>query len=567
MHTISNHTVKVDKGISIESKSAASFASSAVTYVNGSKINLNTGSTALKPEKVDELAMMVHSDTTGDEQKGYLSVPGTLNSIATRVPAHTPWDGHNQGVDVKVESTNPDTVAALPNDQVAAVNNTVGSTAIGNPVTESITATVPNPSAVNDSINKSVVAAITSQRASDMSATANNVVDGIKTNSDGTTQVSIGKLGQNPEELEKAGVIKPGSSQLANALASQGKPIEQCLPPNVFTGKNGASDVKSYMNNIGQQVNTQITGMKQGLDGLQKSGLITGKENSNQIAGIVSSTAQFGLDNTKKFISGISNNTDIGKTISSGNFAANLADKSLNPSSLLAGIGAGASKLLSATKNAVQSIVGSIKSALPSIPLNKPINLKELNASAASNSGNNLLTTLKDKAISLGSSLAAAVKKVGSSTGNLNTPSLPGTNSITSNLNANDLAKSLTNNLPSKESLNNLAGKSKELTAKLSTIISSGPDKLKLPSIGANTFNNKSINSLTAEITKVGSDTIKSAGLPGINAVSTGFANAGANVANLPGLPGINAVASNFGNTVSTITTASTTVKPPPTLG
>jgi hypothetical protein len=527
MQTIGDHTLMVDKGVSIESKADASFASSASTYVNGSKINLNTGSTSLKPKKVDELTMIIHSDTTGDDQKGYLSVPGTLTSITTRTPTHAPWDGHNQGVDVKVKSTNPATVAAMPSNQVAAVNNQAGSGASGFPVNQSITSTVPATAPVNDSIDKNTLAAVTAQRAADVSTQANTVVNGVKTNVDGTKSLSIGKLGQTPEELERAGDIKPGTSKLANALASQGKSIAECLPPNVFTGKNGVSDITSYMNNVSQQVATQVTGMKQGFIDLQNSGIITGKENGNQIAGIVSSTAQFGLPNIQNFINGTANNPNISSAISSGNYAANLADKSLNPSGALAGI-TGKPEILSAAQNAIQSILSSVKASLPTIPLNKPVNLDELNASS---NNSNLLTTLKDKAVSIGSTLTSAIKKIGSQSTTLSTNNIPNMNDLTSQLNTNimpnvnDLAKSLSQNLPSQDTLANLAGKSKELTASLSTIISSGPDKLKLPSVGADTFDNKSINSLATEITKVSSEVSKSVDFDGLKTTASGFAN------------------------------------------
>lgn len=546
MHTLGNHTVNVDKGISIESKADASFASSTTTYVNGSKINLNTGSASLKPNKVDELTMMVHSDTTGDDQKGYLSVPGILTSITTRAPTHAPWDGHNQGVDVKIESVNPATVASLPSDQVAAANQQAGSGASGFPINDSLTSTVPNSSPVNDSIDKNTVAAITSQRASDMASQAGSVVDGIKTNSDGTKSVSIGKLGQTPEELERAGYLKPKASALVNSLVNQGKSLDGCLPPNLFTGKNGVTDVKSYTGNTLQQISTQVDGMKNGLTELQSSGIITGKENSNQIAGIVSSVAQYGITDTKKFIEGISANVDIGKTIASGNYAANLANKSLNPAGILAGIKGKAGELLAATKNAVQSIVSSVKAALPTIPLNKPVNLTELNAKAA---GSKLLDTVKDTVSSIGSGISSTISKIGSAISSPGKIGIPNVAELAGKLsakipNVNELAKSLASNLPTKESLTNLTSKSKELTSALSTIVSSGADKLKLPLIGTNTFDTKSIKSLADGVTKVSSEISKS-----------------------PELAQINSVASKFGNTIAKLTTKSNTPKPPPTLG
>jgi hypothetical protein len=543
MQTIGDHTLKVDKGVSIESKADASLASGATTYVNGSKINLNTGSTSLKPEKVDELTLVAHSDTTGDAQKGYLSVPGTLTSIATRTPAHTPWDGHNQGVDVKVASSNPDTVAAMPSNEVVAVNNQVGSGASGFPVNDSIASTVPNTNSVGGSIDKNTVSAATAQRASNTANQSDTVKNNIKTDPVGNKTPYVGKLGQTPEEMERAGIIKPGSSKLANSLANQGKPIDQCLPPNVFTGKNGVSDVNSYINNPFQQVNCQVSGMQQGFTELQNKGVITGKENSNQITGLVVSAGQYGATDTANYVKGMSNNSNIGASIASGNYAANLANKSISPVGSITGIIGG---VFSAGKNAIQSIFSSIKSALTPLPLNKPVSLNESAGGAAAPTAQNASSNILGKVAGVGATLAvakgnvAAGLAVGVGAKLLSSLKKEGTGDI------NSLAKSASDakSLASGDSLTNAASGSPKINQALSSLISSGPEKLKLPSVGTNTFDNKSINSLATKITKVGPDTAKSAGLPGVNAVVSGFGDMG-----------------------STTTTVSNTTTPPTTLG
>ena len=73
-------------------------------YVNGSKINLNTGSTSVTPVEVPKIPIVTHTDTLFDKIKGWLSAPGYLLSIVSRAPAHAPWSNANQGVDVKVNN-------------------------------------------------------------------------------------------------------------------------------------------------------------------------------------------------------------------------------------------------------------------------------------------------------------------------------------------------------------------------------------------------------------------------------------------------------------------------------
>jgi len=98
-YQIGKFTVKVDGAMSMASSGNSSFLSSTTTFINGSKIHLNTGSSATIPAAVPELDKTVHVDTTFSQTKGWINPsPKPLLSVTTRTPCHMPWAAANKGV-------------------------------------------------------------------------------------------------------------------------------------------------------------------------------------------------------------------------------------------------------------------------------------------------------------------------------------------------------------------------------------------------------------------------------------------------------------------------------------
>jgi hypothetical protein len=103
-YTLGTYTVKVNGAMSMSASGEGSYASAGTMFVNGSKINLNTGSTSVTPVEVPKIPIVTHTDTLFDKIKGWLAAPGYLLSIVSRAPTHAPWSSANQGVDVKVNN-------------------------------------------------------------------------------------------------------------------------------------------------------------------------------------------------------------------------------------------------------------------------------------------------------------------------------------------------------------------------------------------------------------------------------------------------------------------------------
>jgi hypothetical protein len=425
-------TLKSTGAMSLKSSGEASFASEGVTYVNGSKINLNTGETSVTPEDVKPLPTNAHTDTLYDSQKGWAAAPGALLSVTSRAPAHAPWAAANQGVDVKVNNDADANFPSNPSPALQASNST--SVAPTAPVTSSVVSTVPVTGAVSKALDPNTTTAMVGQVATIAQttpdvATAIEKGAGVVTNQAGQSTAVVGKLAQTPEQLEAAGIIKPGSAVLVNKLIQSGKTIEQALTANLFTGKEGAENLEAYLNNPTSQVKTQVANFQTAQTALTQAGLITGKESAGQMAGVVVASALVGptaVINAVKSAAGIIGQAVTGpinliggaankllgsasSLINAGNFAGNLASTVTGGLSSIAGslnglsksLTGGAESLLNSAKGIAGSAFAAIKNSFPTLTAGVPQNLKQIAdkaTAAAQNSDTELQASVAQSA-------------------------------------------------------------------------------------------------------------------------------------------------------------------------
>jgi hypothetical protein len=410
IQSLGKYTLKVGGGMSLASAGEASVASEAATFINGSKVNLNTGSASLVPEEVKSLPTIAHTDTLYDSTKGWAAAPGALLSVVSRAPAHSPWNSANQGVDVKVDNSASANFPSAPSPAVATTNEQVPSTP-DTPVTASAAATVPVTEGISKALptlpTTAMVSAVATQAGSGITAAAVNlgagVVDGVAV---------VGKTALTPQALQNAGIIKQGAAALVDSLTSSGKTVEQALTNNLFTGVPGAETLTNLVNNSTAQVKAQVANFQIAQTQLTKAGVITGNESSGQIAGLVTATATVGLASTVDFlktsastvgskVSGIVANAtgSVNKLmgtaqnlISSGNFAANLSTNVTSGLSSIATsltgitkkLGGGVSGLLDSAKGLAGSAFDAITKGFPALKAGVPQNLKQIADKAAS---------------------------------------------------------------------------------------------------------------------------------------------------------------------------------------
>lgn len=440
-YTLGSYTIKVKGSMSLAAAGDSALIADGDAYINGSKVNLNSGATSLIPAEVDPMTTIAHTDTLFDATVGFAPAPGKLMSIVSRAPAHAPWANWGQGVDVKVDLGADSSLPSDPSASVAAANNAVPSEP-ESPVTVATSSTAPNVGSVSDALDSNTTGAMIAATARDAAtgpaASAVLAGAGIVDTSDGKV-AAIGAMAMSPAQLESANIIKPGSASLVENAIKSGASIEKALPPNLFTGTNGVTNLPSFVKNPAAQAAAQVTNMKKSQTALTNAGVITGKEAPNQIAGLVTAGATAGISATINFVKTVGNNlagsavsavtgagTAVTKAMSSGNFAANLSG---NITSGLGSLGAALSSagdsLLKSAKGIVGGAFASITAAFKPFKSGVPQDLTAIAAKNAAgsqaSSGGGLLSAVSGAV----GSVTGAVSKLASSV-NLNLSGIPG---------------------------------------------------------------------------------------------------------------------------------------------
>ena len=515
------YTVKVTNGMSMASGGEASYASDSATYINGSRINLNTGSASLVPQDVPQMPVTVHTDTLFDASKGWAAAPGKLLSIVSRAPAHAPWSSAGQGVDVKVDNNAATVLSSNPNGATVAANNAVAEVQVPT-VTPSIISTVPSINAVSGAIDKNATSALVAQ-VSTLAATgiAKDAVAagmGIVNTVQGKV-ASIGQLAQTPAQLEAAGIIKTGAAALVNSLVQGGKTVEQALTNNLFTGKAGAENLNNFVNNTQAQVDAVVTNLNQAQVALTNTGLITGKESATQLGGLVMAASTAGVAETIKFAQNAANTISnsataatqplnnllgpVQNTLSAGNFATNMSSTVTSGLTSLAGavggLGAatagGIGGLLSSAKGLASAAFSKITAGFPTITAGVPQNLRDIVTQAqvlAGNAGNTGVGAVSGLTSGL-SALPGAEKVVASVVNNATSAlnSVPGVASVTALLNnPNALIDKLKSGATSLSNIaaGGLSGSAlSQLDSAITSLSSGGAVPIALAKIGINT--------------------------------------------------------------------------------
>lgn len=393
------HTTLTGGPYAVKAAGQASMFSDAESFINGSKVNLNSGKSGTTPSEVKPPTVILHTDTLFDQTKGWLAAPGKLASICSRAPAHAPWASAGQGVDVKVKKNASSALPASPPAPLAAANQaTAGS--LQNPVTSAAISTVPPTGALSPAIDPNTTRSMAGQIAAEaaVGAGAAAVAQGaaVITTAAGP-QAVVGALAQTPTQLEQGGVLKPGAATTINSMVQSGATVAQAMTDNMFTGKPGAQNLQAFVNNPVAQVDVAKTTMQQAQTQLQNAGVMTGKEAPTQIAGAIVAGATSGVaatvDTIKQQAEGALDNvagSATAKAMAAGNFAAGLADKakglgSIEDAATKLSKSLGISDLLGQAQGAAASAFTAIKNSFKSFKPGVPQNLTAIAKENAAN--------------------------------------------------------------------------------------------------------------------------------------------------------------------------------------
>ena len=420
-----DYTVKGESNYAIETAGDVGHKAKGTIFINGGKkkpnVKINSGNISTTPKAVTQIGINVLTDTLRDDTKGYNPAPAKLSSIVNRAPAHMPWADAGKGVDKKTDKSASSAFPSSPSAGLSAVNASVPEVP-SNPTNVGLASTVPNLADTSNatqgqqsSLTTPAMTGIVSQMAVNAAtgSTApivNSTGVGTVTDSSGMKTASIGNFAFNATQMCSAGILKPGSDVAINAALNNGKSVEEAFHSSMFTGQNGVTNLSQFVNDTNAQTRSASSLLVSSENSLKTAGIITGKEHSTQTGGLILSTATIGLKATSNFLSSSSNLGSAGLSttglsnsvasnmqgsakdlISSGNFSAKLADKSLVA---LSGIKLGAINVVNSIKGFASSLYSSVVNAFKPLKPNVPQNLAAGSepAAPAASSGQGLST-------------------------------------------------------------------------------------------------------------------------------------------------------------------------------
>lgn len=338
-YAVGKYTVRADSDLSLASGSSASLASGGSTYINGGKVNLNTGQSGTTPATVPVITKINHLDTAFSTAKGWMyPSPTALISVASRTPTHQPWAESCKGVDVKISSS-VNSSTPVTTSTVDRVNQNTPNTPKKS-VTPTIASTVPTQPPINENLGTPVTTTLAAQQAINNST----LEDGRRK----PVAVSSGKRADQPvfdlgiEEFEDVAVydfgvpsiptdqltkrsegilpgaggitlqqatapgqiLKPGSESLVQARLAQGMPYERAIQ-GLVTGNFGATSPLQVLNNTSVQMRSVSNSILGASAQLRNAGLLTGQESAGEAGGLILATANYGLGAVTGVISGI----------------------------------------------------------------------------------------------------------------------------------------------------------------------------------------------------------------------------------------------------------------------
>jgi hypothetical protein len=180
-----------------------------------------------------------------------------------------------------------------------------------NPVNSATISTVPSSRGASQSLNPGVTAALISAAASQAAAAYPQVVSigyGVITDATGNVNAGIGMLSKTPQQLEAAGILKPGAGALVTGLVQLGMNVQSAMTNNLFTGVPGAENLNAFIKNTSAQTAAHLVNLQQAQTALTMAGVMIGTEGPDAIAGIINSAAHVGVNATITFLQ---NNSDI----------------------------------------------------------------------------------------------------------------------------------------------------------------------------------------------------------------------------------------------------------------
>ena len=286
----SQKTIGIKSDGSLAIKSAAGSWGASTLTLEGQPIKLNSGaaSDVSKPQEIPKNRL---PDTKFEADTGWVVEQNKIETVVSRAPTHEPFPFHGTGVNTTTNFTGGAAEIPLEPKTQAAVD-------------DAAKADVPKISETDYETQASTdtaVGKIQPQQTQAMLAQASKQVpQGV---GDISNTAGVGKFGMSPEQLEKTGFLKPGTTEffLKDATAD----ISTVLgSSSVWTGNQGVSGLSDFLGNESLQDFAQTDLFNKGLGELQSLGVATGLEDTGALAGLVAGAAKFGGEAVAKWTQG-----------------------------------------------------------------------------------------------------------------------------------------------------------------------------------------------------------------------------------------------------------------------
>ena len=265
---------------------------------------------------------------------------------------------------------------------------------------------------VNTKTNAQTIGTVSSEQIQGLVATVAVTVN--QSSNVITSSKGLGTYGLTADQLQNAGLIKPGvADQVRQDPANA---VSILKSPTSWTGQQGATDIDAILNDAGLQTVTQQSLMANSFNQLKQNGTINGTESSETVGPLVNAATVYGVANTKQWLSnnapavavagitGLIASSSFGGTFGTVNKSISGGGGALSSGTVVAGGYVNTTNRLNVNQ-AMTAIIGNPKIPTPNFP---SAGSRTSNSVAATAAIQSAVTTLTTSGLS-GAQIVAAI--------------------------------------------------------------------------------------------------------------------------------------------------------------
>lgn len=313
--------VKSDGTLGLKSSKAGTWDAGSNMILSAGCISLNGGSAPDVP-KPTNMSIQNLPDVRFEQNSGWVVEGGAIKTAVTRAPTHMPYPFANRGVQAQTSIDTLDQgnvpVSAEIDQRLLSIQDTEFNAIDEQSYEEQEPATLSV-----GTIDPEQVTGMLAQSSADVDQDSFEISD----------DLGVGKYGFDPQQLEAAGYLKPGTNEFYLADSNTG--VTDILNnPTVWTGYAGVNNAADLLNDPKLQDNIQADLFQKSLVDLRNAGVVTGTEDPTKLAGLITAGAKYGPTTVKSWIAGTLGNADIvadiNKLARGGQYAVQLVNQKIS---------------------------------------------------------------------------------------------------------------------------------------------------------------------------------------------------------------------------------------------